>query len=75
MSSPTVSIEGPTSTTSEGFLAAAKSVCASSSYGSSPTSPGEGDPAIWERIKDHPCFSEEAHHYFARMHVAVAPAC
>ncbi|TIW05954.1 MAG: hypothetical protein E5V74_00685, partial [Mesorhizobium sp.] len=49
--------------------------CASSSYGSSPTSPGEGDPAIWERIKDHPCFSEEAHHYFARMHVAVAPAC
>ncbi|GLS31997.1 nitrogenase cofactor biosynthesis protein NifB [Mesorhizobium albiziae] len=33
------------------------------------------DPAIWEKIKDHPCFSEEAHHYFARMHVAVAPAC
>ncbi|TIP46614.1 MAG: nitrogenase cofactor biosynthesis protein NifB, partial [Mesorhizobium sp.] len=76
MSSPTVSIEGPTSTTSEGLLAAAKSGgCASSSYGSSPTSPGEEDPAIWERIKDHPCFSEEAHHYFARMHVAVAPAC
>ena len=22
----------------------------------------------------HPCYSEEAHHYFARMHVAVAPA-
>ncbi|MET3582903.1 nitrogen fixation protein NifB [Mesorhizobium robiniae] len=33
------------------------------------------DPAIWEKIKDHPCYSEEAHHYFARMHVAVAPAC
>ncbi|BBE71945.1 FeMo cofactor biosynthesis protein NifB [Pleomorphomonas sp. SM30] len=33
------------------------------------------DPAVWERIKDHPCYSEEAHHYFARMHVAVAPAC
>jgi nitrogen fixation protein NifB len=33
------------------------------------------DPSIWERIKDHPCYSEEAHHYFARMHVAVAPAC
>ncbi|SDY24079.1 nitrogen fixation protein NifB [Evansella caseinilytica] len=28
-----------------------------------------------ERIARHPCFSEEAHHYFARMHVAVAPAC
>jgi nitrogen fixation protein NifB len=26
-------------------------------------------------VKDHPCYSEEAHHYFARMHVAVAPAC
>ena len=26
-------------------------------------------------MKDHPCYSEEAHHYFARMHVAVAPAC
>jgi nitrogen fixation protein NifB len=25
--------------------------------------------------KDHPCYSEEAHHHFARMHVAVAPAC
>ncbi|MDR3087203.1 MAG: nitrogenase cofactor biosynthesis protein NifB [Azoarcus sp.] len=27
------------------------------------------------RVQDHPCYSEEAHHYFARMHVAVAPAC
>lgn len=27
------------------------------------------------RIHDHPCYSEEAHHYYARMHVAVAPAC
>ena len=26
-------------------------------------------------VKDHPCYSEEAHHHFARMHVAVAPAC
>jgi nitrogen fixation protein NifB len=38
---------------------------------------GAGDmPAhIWAKIKDHPCYAEEAHHYFARMHVAVAPAC
>jgi nitrogen fixation protein NifB len=28
-----------------------------------------------ERIRNHPCYSEEAHHHFARMHVAVAPAC
>ncbi len=41
------------------------------------TSPAPSDiaPELWERIKDHPCYSEEAHHYFARMHVAVAPAC
>ncbi|WP_233093886.1 nitrogenase cofactor biosynthesis protein NifB [Azotobacter chroococcum] len=26
-------------------------------------------------MHNHPCYSEEAHHYFARMHVAVAPAC
>ena len=26
-------------------------------------------------VADHPCYSEEAHHHFARMHVAVAPAC
>lgn len=23
----------------------------------------------------HPCYDEDAHHFFARMHVAVAPAC
>jgi nitrogen fixation protein NifB len=38
---------------------------------------GQGDltPDIWEKVKNHPCYSEEAHHHFARMHVAVAPAC
>lgn len=30
---------------------------------------------VWDRVKDHPCYSEDAHHHFARMHVAVAPAC
>ena len=48
--------------------------CQSSSCGSS-AKPQDMDEATWERIKDHPCYSEEAHHYFARMHVAVAPAC
>ncbi len=28
-----------------------------------------------ERARNHPCYSAEAHHHFARMHVAVAPAC
>ena len=32
-------------------------------------------PEIWDKVKNHPCYSEEAHHHFARMHVAVAPAC
>lgn len=32
-------------------------------------------PSVWERIKEHPCYSEEAHHFFARMHLAVAPGC
>ncbi len=52
--------------------------CSSKSCGSSPDKPvGQGDMPdhVWNKIKDHPCYSEEAHHYFARMHVAVAPAC
>ena len=48
--------------------------CASSSCGSSER-PDDLSPEVWEKVKDHPCYSEEAHHYFARMHVAVAPAC
>ncbi|MDY6993465.1 MAG: nitrogenase cofactor biosynthesis protein NifB, partial [Pseudomonadota bacterium] len=30
---------------------------------------------IQKKVFKHPCFSEEAHHHYARMHVAVAPAC
>ncbi len=51
---------------------AASGGCSSSSCGSS-ARPEDMDESVWERIKDHPCYSE--HHYFARMHVAVAPAC
>ena len=38
---------------------------------------GAGDlpPQIWDKIRNHPCYSEDAHHHYARMHVAVAPAC
>ncbi len=35
----------------------------------------EMDDKVKERIANHPCYSEEAHHHYARMHVAVAPAC
>ena len=33
------------------------------------------DEKLKQRIEKHPCYSEEAHHHYARMHVAVAPAC
>lgn len=32
-------------------------------------------PDIWDKVKNHPCYSDDAHHYYARMHVAVAPGC
>jgi nitrogen fixation protein NifB len=38
--------------------------------------PAQALPAdVAALVRDHPCYSEEAHHHFARMHVAVAPAC
>ncbi|MEX3672155.1 nitrogenase cofactor biosynthesis protein NifB [Paraburkholderia phenoliruptrix] len=37
--------------------------------------PNDMKTEIWEKIRDHPCYSEEAHRHYARMHVAVAPAC
>jgi nitrogen fixation protein NifB len=51
-----------------------KGGCAATGCGS-PASANDLDPAVWAKIADHPCYSEEAHHHFARMHVAVAPAC
>jgi len=40
---------------------------------------GDAQPAlpadVAALVRDHPCYSDEAHHHFARMHVAVAPAC
>jgi len=39
---------------------------------------GEDDylpQSIQRRIADHPCYSDAAHHRYARMHLAVAPAC
>jgi nitrogen fixation protein NifB len=64
----------PLSSLARSRPAAAASGCAAKSCGSSE---GQGDlpDHIWQKVKDHPCYSEEAHHYFARMHVAVAPAC
>ncbi|MCK9874971.1 nitrogenase cofactor biosynthesis protein NifB [Frankia sp. AgPm24] len=39
------------------------------------TSRPAADPEIAEKIANHPCYSAEAHQYYARMHVAVAPGC
>ena len=55
--------------------AAAESGCASSGCGSAPDALSHLPDAIRKKVQDHPCYSEQAHHYFARMHVAVAPAC
>lgn len=74
MPAPIVSLQSLTSTSDQLLATAQSGGCASSSCGASGKQDGI-DPAIWEKIKNHPCFSEEAHHYFARMHVAVAPAC
>ena len=54
--------------------AAGKGGCAASACGSA-AGPDQMPAAVWEKVKDHPCYSAEAHSYFARMHVAVAPAC
>ncbi len=48
---------------------AGKASCGSSA------GPDDMPAEIWEKVKNHPCYSEEAHHHYARMHVAVAPAC
>lgn len=49
--------------------------CDSSSCGSTEDQLSHLSPEVREKVHNHPCYSEEAHHYFARMHVAVAPAC
>ncbi len=49
--------------------------CSSHSCGSSDDQLSHLPDAIRAKVQDHPCYSEDAHHYFARMHVAVAPAC
>ncbi len=49
--------------------------CSSGSCGTTDDQMSHLPDNIKEKVQNHPCYSEEAHHYFARMHVAVAPAC
>ena len=52
-----------------------ESNCVSSSCGSSDDHMSHLPEETRQKVFNHPCYSEQAHHYFARMHVAVAPAC
>lgn len=49
--------------------------CSASACGSTDDQLSHLPDEIREKVHNHPCYSEDAHHYFARMHVAVAPAC
>ncbi len=49
--------------------------CSSGSCGGTSDQLSHLPETIRAKIHNHPCYSEEAHHYYARMHVAVAPAC
>ncbi len=49
--------------------------CSSGGCGTPPDALAHLPDHIRAKVQDHPCYSEQAHHYFARMHVAVAPAC
>ena len=55
--------------------AAAKGGCSASACGTTDDQMDTLPDSIREKVQNHPCYSEDAHHYFARMHVAVAPAC
>ncbi|MYM62270.1 nitrogenase cofactor biosynthesis protein NifB [Pseudomaricurvus sp. HS19] len=55
--------------------AAAAGGCSTGSCGTTDDQMSHLPDSIREKVENHPCYSEEAHHYFARMHVAVAPAC
>ncbi|MEM6680452.1 MAG: nitrogenase cofactor biosynthesis protein NifB, partial [Pseudomonadota bacterium] len=75
MTSNVVSLGGLAVATKDTLTKAMESKgCEASACGST-DAPEDMDPETWAKVKDHPCYSEEAHHYFARMHVAVAPAC
>ena len=49
--------------------------CSASGCGGSSDQLSHLPEHIRAKVHNHPCYSEEAHHHYARMHVAVAPAC
>lgn len=76
MTSPSTSTGIFTPTERESTATPAKAKKGGCGSGCNDSSPSvEIDEKTKERIAKHPCYSEEAHHHYARMHVAVAPAC
>ncbi len=76
MTSPSTSTGIFTPTERESTATPAKAKKGGCGTGCNDSSPSvEIDEKTKERIAKHPCYSEEAHHHYARMHVAVAPAC
>jgi nitrogen fixation protein NifB len=59
----------------EGVGAGPAGGCVSSGCGGSSDALAHLPEHIRAKVHNHPCYSEEAHHHYARMHVAVAPAC
>ena len=57
------------------ITATPKGGCSAGSCGSTGDQLSHLPEDIQRRVHNHPCYSEQAHHYYARMHVAVAPAC
>ena len=56
-------------------LSSSQGGCSAGSCGTKPSQMAGLAADVQKKVQDHPCYSEEAHHHFARMHVAVAPAC
>ena len=49
--------------------------CSTGSCRSSTTPTNPLPQSVQERVAQHPCYSEQAHRHYARMHLPVAPAC
>ncbi len=64
-----------TSAANSPATAASAGGCSSSGCGSNADKLAHLPAEIRAKVANHPCFSEDAHHHYARMHVAVAPAC
>lgn len=49
--------------------------CGSRCHAGAEARPDNRSRSVLDKVAQHPCYSSRAHHQFARMHLAVAPAC